>query len=236
MKIEKDELEKYYQAYEKRYSQIYKEDMLWSSDKTTPEVLEFLKNNNASKEQKILELGCGEGRDAIFLLNQEYNVLAVDYSKTVINKCKILSKNKFNDSFKQFDLLVDKLNRKFDFIYSVAVLHMLVLDKHRKKFWRTIFEHLEDDGKALICIMGDGTKEYSSDIEKAFENTERLVTNNNIKVAVATTSCRIVNWKNLEKEINEQDLIVEQKWISNDIPEFNPSMCVIVSKKEKVFD
>lgn len=56
--------------------------------------------------------------------------------------------------------------------------------------------------------------------------------NNNRNLDIATTSCKIVNWKELEKEILENDLLIEKKWISNDIPEFNNSMCVVIKRKE----
>ena len=83
---------------------------------------------------KILELGCGEGRDAIFLLNKNYNVLAVEYSNTVIEKCKELSNYNYNDKFKQFDIVNYALDDKFDFIYSIAVIHMFDNKEHRNKF------------------------------------------------------------------------------------------------------
>ena len=57
---------------------------------------------------KILDLGCGEGRDSIYLLDKGYNLLAVDYSTNVINKCNFLSKNKYINNFKQYDILCDK--------------------------------------------------------------------------------------------------------------------------------
>lgn len=54
--------------------------------------------------------------------------------------------------------------------------------------------------------------------------------NNNTKINVATTSCKIVDWNTLEKEILDNGLIIENKWISNDVSEFNESMCVVVKK------
>jgi len=57
----------------------------------------------------------------------------------------------------------------FDFIYSVAVIHMLVLDEDRNAFYQFIRSHLRQDGIALICTMGDGNVEMQSDIGKAFE-------------------------------------------------------------------
>ena len=79
----------YYKAYEKRYRQVYEHNYLWSSKEPTPEVIETINNENILINSKILELGCGEGRDAIFLLNKNYNVTAIDYSNTVMIICQI---------------------------------------------------------------------------------------------------------------------------------------------------
>lgn len=223
----------YYKAYEKRYNQIYEKNMLWSSKLPTKEVMDSILEYKITKNDKILDLGCGEGRDAIILLEQGYNVLALDYSKSVIDKCNELTNNKYINNFKQFDLIIDKIDNKFKFIYSIAVLHMFVLDEHRNKFLKFVSEHLDKNGKALICVLGDGTCENSSNIDEAFNDVERIVMNNNTKVNIASTSLRIVNWESLEKEITRNNLIIEKKWISNKIPEFNSSMCVIVSSNLK---
>lgn len=161
-------------------------------------------------------------RGAIYLLNNGYNVLAVDYSNSVINKCRKLSNNKYNNNFKQFDLIEDVLDEKFKFIYSVAVLHMFVLDEHRNKFLSFIKEHLEEYGLAFICVLGDGEKEYVSDINEVFNDVERNVLNSNKMIKVATTSCRIVNWNSLEKEVSRNNLKIVKWWISDKVPEFNP--------------
>lgn len=225
-----DIVDSYYKAYDKRYYQVYSNDMLWSSKEPTKEVLEFLKRYNCQKSDLILDLGCGEGRDAIFLLDMKYNVLAVDYSINVIEKCNNLSNNKYKDSFMQFDIMKDGLTKKFKYIYSIAVLHMFVTDEHRNLFFKFVKDHLTDDGVALICILGDGVKEHSSDITKSFENTQRVVMNNNTNIEIAATSCKIVSWETLEKEIINNDLKIKEKWISKEIPEFTNSMCVVISK------
>lgn len=223
-------IDNYYKAYDKRYYQVYSKNMLWSSKKTTKEVIRFLNNFNCSKEELILDLGCGEGRDAIFLLNEGYNILAIDYSINVIKKCNDLSNNKYRNSFMQFDIFNDKLDKKFKYIYSIAVLHMFVTNEHRKLFFKFIREHLIDDGVALICVLGDGKEEYYSDITKSFENTKRVVMNNNTSIEIATTSCKIVSWKTLEKEVIDNNLKIKEKWISNEIPEFTSCMCMVISK------
>lgn len=103
------------------------------------------------------------------MLDNGYNVLAVDYSINVIFKCNELSNNKYIDKFKQFDIFEDEINTKFDFIYSIAVIHMFIDENHRRKFYKFIYEHLNKDGKALIIAMGDGVKEYSTHIQDAFK-------------------------------------------------------------------
>lgn len=143
----------YYKSYEKRYQQVYKHNYLWSSKEPTPDVIETIIKEKIPTTAKILELGCGEGRDAIFLLDKNYNVFAIDYSNTVIEKCKELSNYNYNNRFKQFDIIKDTLKDEFDFIYSVAVIHMFVNKEHRDKFYKFMYSHLSTNGIALIVSM-----------------------------------------------------------------------------------
>ena len=222
----------YYKAYEKRYKQVYKENMLWSSTLPTPDVINFINDYKINKQDRILDLGCGEGRDAIYLLEKGYNVLAVDYSLSVIDMCNKLSSNKYKKHFRRFDIIEDEIEEKFNYIYSIAVLHMFVLREHRNKFLSFIKTHLTDNGHCLLCVLGDGKQDYTTNIKEAFKDTKRVVMNNNKKLDIATTSCKIVNWVELEKEILENDLLIEKQWVSNDIPEFNNFMCVVIKRKE----
>ena len=220
----------YYTAYEKRYSQVYNEKMMWSSNQPTPDVINFFNEYNISKNNKVLDLGCGEGRDAIYFLDKGYNVFAVDYSKTVIEMCNKITQNKYKDKFRNFDLIKDKMEEKFDFIYSVAVLHLFITKEHRDTFLTFIKEHLKENGRCLLCVLGDGVESYSSNIEDSFKNVNRIVMNNGTKLNIAATSCRVVNWEELESEIINNNLMIEKKWISTEIPEFTNSMCVIVRR------
>lgn len=105
----------YYKAYEKRYKQDYKENMLWSSKLFTPDVINFIDDYKVNKQDRILDLGCGEGRNAIYLLEKGYNVLAIDYSSSVIDMCNKLSSNKYERHFKQFDIIEDEEKEKFNY-------------------------------------------------------------------------------------------------------------------------
>ncbi len=220
----------YYKAYDKRYKQVHDNNILWSSSHPTLEVMDVINRNGITKEDKILDLGCGEGRDAIYLLDNGYNLLAIDYSQNVINKCNEITYDKYINEFRQFDIIEDKLDEKFKFIYSVAVVHMFVDSVHRRKYFDFIYDHLEKNGIAFITTMGDGEEKYESNINDAFNDVKRINVNTDEEIIVAATSCKIVDWNQLEKELKDSKLLIREKWISDRIPDFNTSMCVVIKK------
>lgn len=224
----------YYKAYDKRYRQTYENNSLWEILERTKEVIDTLKKYKITKNSNILELGCGEGRDAIYLLDNGYKVLGVDYSFAVIDKCNELTNYKYVNNFKQLDLIENSLHEKFDFIYSVAVIHMFVLDEHRNKFYNFIYDHLKDNGIALIISMGDGTLEINSDLEKAFDDTKRVNINTNKEIMVASTSCRVKKIDEMKKGIQLNNLEILEEKIIDDVPSFNKCMLFIVKKKMEV--
>lgn len=200
-------MSKYYEAYDKRYKQVHSKGLAWSTN-TNTKIVEEIINKYHLEKSKILEIGCGEGRDARYLLNKNYNVIATDISKEAIDYCKkkdIIHKNNYN----VLDVLNDKSEEKYGFIYSVACLHMLVLDNDRNNYYEYIFNYLEKNGYALVLSMGDGIKESSSDISKAFNNIKRTHQETNQELNIAATSCRIVNFDTLIKEVNNKFEVIE---------------------------
>ena len=220
----------YYKAYEERYKQVYENNELWETKKETKELINIINKLNITKNNTILDIGCGEGRDAINLLNSGYNVYAIDYSKSAIDKCNEITNYKYKEYFRDFDIIKDNLDKKYDFIYSIAVLHMFVLDSDRNRFWKFIDRHLNKYGYAVVMCMGNGIDEYESNINDAFKLKKKININTNKEMLVASTSCRIVSWNTLEKEIKNNNLEIVAKYISTDIPNFDKVMCVIVKK------
>lgn len=224
-------IEKYYKAYDKRYKQLHEKDLSWENDVQTEIVEQIIKKYKISKTDSILEIGCGEGRDSKILLNKGYNLLATDVSQEAINYCKQIDENHSNN-YEVLDVLdCDTFKDKFNFIYSIACLHMLVLDDDRKKYFDFIHNHLKNNGYALVLTMGDGIKESSSDINKAWEDTERFHQKTNEIINVATTSCRIVNFETLEQEIKDSNLLIIEKGITQIIPNFPEIMYVLINNK-----
>lgn len=217
----------YYEAYDERYKTVHEKGIRWFGDEGSAIVLETMTKYQVQEAAPILELGCGEGRDAQVLLEQGYNLLATDISEEAVRYCRTLLPD-CGDHFQVLDCVKGALPRKFDFIYAVAVLHMLVPDADREAFYRFIRTHLTPDGIALICTMGDGETERQSDIRTAFDLQEREFAGS--AVLVAGTSCRMVGNDTFEKELRRGGLqILEQGQTS--IPEVFPEMMYAVVRR-----
>ncbi|MCI8826809.1 MAG: class I SAM-dependent methyltransferase [Lachnospiraceae bacterium] len=221
-------MKKYYEAYDERYKTVHLKGVSWSSEKSSPIVLDIIKKYKINASSTILEIGCGEGRDSKTVLESGYNLFATDISKEAIEYCKNIMPL-YKAHFGILDCLNDKHQNKYDFIYSVAVIHMLVLEEDRNLFFRFINEHLTKDGIALICTMGDGMTEMQSDINDAFKLYERE--HKSGKIVVAGTSCRMVSFETFESEIKSNNLIVIEKGITSALPDFNSLMFAVVRKK-----
>ena len=222
---------KYYEAYDDRYHQIHAEGLQWFYDTPSPVVLQTLQNYGITKEQPILELGCGEGRDAAFLLRQGYSLLATDISPAAIGFAQ-RKWPEFTDDFAVLDCVAGETDRKFAFIYAVAVLHMLVEDSDRDQFYRFIRTHLAPGGIALICTMGDGTLQRQTDIHTAFDLQERIHQQTGTTVRIASTSCRMVCFETLREELRRNDLAVLEDGFTSAPPDFPVLMYAVVRGNE----
>lgn len=217
---------KYYTAYEERYKTAHAHGVSWSSDVSTPIVMEVMEKYHIGKDRQLLEVGCGEGRDSKAVLENGYRLTATDISEEAIRYCK-KKMPQHEKNFRVLDCLADKLDTQFDFIFGVAVIHMLVLDEDRDGFYQFIRSHLSEDGIALICTMGDGKFESKSDISKAFTLQER--NHESGKMLVAGTSCRMVSFATFEEELSRNGLTVLEKGITSAYPDFNSLMYAVVN-------
>jgi SAM-dependent methyltransferase len=68
--------------------------------------------NEISKEIPVIEFGCGNGRDSIFLAQNGYNVYAVDASNVAIDKCKDETKLMKNIIFLQGNVSNESVVKK----------------------------------------------------------------------------------------------------------------------------
>lgn len=227
-------MKKYYQAYEQRYQSVHKLGYLWFSTDPTPEVLQWIKLQEIPLTESILEVGCGEGRDIIYLASQGYQMVGVDISPQAINKCsEIAQKRNLEVDWKVSDALSmsKQVKHRYKWIYSIGTLHMFVNLEDRLCFLKELSEMLIPGGHALLVNKGDGITERVTDPNKAFEQEDRILQyNEKIKVKVAATSYRAINWDNHLRELEEAGFLVENK-LNTENYEYSHCMTVYLKKE-----
>ena len=218
---------KYYEAYDDRYRQVHSKKLQWFHTEPSPIVAEVMNAFGVQKGHKLLESGCGEGRDAAALLVRGYDLLATDVSEAAIDFCKEMYPQ-YAPRFQVLDCLEDSCGRKYDFLYAIAVVHMLVDDRDREGFYCFIRQHLSENGIALIGTMGDGKLEHSSDISNAFTLQERTHEQTGRVLQIAGTSYRAVSFETFRREIHKAGLKVLKEGITLIEPDYSKVMFAVV--------
>lgn len=210
----------YYRAYDQRYRQVHEKGLSWFGDQPSPIIAQMIEKYGLNKDARMLEIGCGEGRDARVLLQQGYGLLATDISEAAIAYCKKADPD-HAQHYQVLDAIHGEMPEKFDFIFAMAVLHMLVLDEDRAAFLRFVCKQLNEGGMALIVAMGDGEEAWQSDISKAFDNQLRIHEQTGVQLQLAATSCRVVSLAHLQSEISDARLKLLESGhtsVENDFP------------------
>ncbi|RUR10165.1 class I SAM-dependent methyltransferase [Legionella sp. km772] len=121
-----------------------------SSDETLQKESTFARfcQENIFKDQKynILELGSGNGRDAIFFAEKGHSVTAVDQSIAIQRNIK-------NLDFEQQDFIQMEYSKFKDInvVYSRFTLHAIEVEKENIVIDK-VFNHLPDKGLFLIEV------------------------------------------------------------------------------------
>lgn len=200
---------KYYEAYDLRYQQVHERGLAWFDAEPTAAVGETIERYGIGKAAPMLEIGCGEGRDAAILLENGYELLATDVSPRAVAFCRE-KHPQWAERFQVLNCLTERLPQRFDFIYAVAVLHMLVLDEDRQALLQFIREHLTEEGVGLVVVMGDGVMQRATDVNHAFDLQERCHEQSGQMICIASTSCCVVNRETFREELLRAGLAIAE--------------------------
>ncbi|MDP3917442.1 MAG: methyltransferase domain-containing protein [Nanoarchaeota archaeon] len=129
--------------------QYKKEECYWGKepDKGVKLILKYKKSGD------VLDLGCGEGRNALFLAKNGFDVTGVDISEEGIKKFKTIAENNglnvrsFVKDIKNFNF-----DKKYDVIISNATLHFLK-ENEIKKIIKKVKENTKKDGLNVINVF-----------------------------------------------------------------------------------
>ena len=114
--------------------------------------------------KNILEIGCGQGRDALFFSGKGYSVEAFDISENAI---KFVNKTKESFKLKNLNAIVHDVkepfphpNKSFDFVYSNLALQFFDVSTLENIF-NNIEKVIKDDATLLISTKKKGDKYYN---------------------------------------------------------------------------
>ena len=93
---------------------------------------EILKLRPPIKPYRVLDIGCGEGKDAIFLARNGYRVTAFDIAESGLEKARKLAElNHVSVDFFKADINTYRPSTEFDIVFSSGVFHYIE-QKERK--------------------------------------------------------------------------------------------------------
>lgn len=135
--------------YEEKYQ---KEAYYWGVEPSTMclKVLELLP---PSRPLKLLDIGCGEGKDAVFFARCGYEVSAFDISDAGIEKTKRLAdKARVNVRAFKANLWDYRLEEKFDILFSSGVLQY-IKPELRDEIMENYKSYVADDGLVALHVF-----------------------------------------------------------------------------------
>lgn len=105
------------------------------------------------KPYRVLDIGCGEGKDAVFFARCGYSVTAFDISQSGIDKAKRLAEyNQVNVHFFKADILDYRPDQEYDIIFSSGVFHLLP-ETMRKEFCDNLKSHTSNMGINALNVF-----------------------------------------------------------------------------------
>ena len=139
-----------------KYDEYYQQEQLFGEP--YPELISFFKTH--PERGKLLDFGCGQGRDAIPLARLGYEVTGVDNSKVGIAQMnKIAQAEKLNLMGIVADIYQYDDFSNFDFILLDSLFHFLKADREKETdFIKKMISHAKPGTIINFCIQHTGHK------------------------------------------------------------------------------
>jgi ubiquinone/menaquinone biosynthesis C-methylase UbiE len=156
-------------AYEKRYSKVYEAGAaFWEKFTPTKALADFLHEWKPAKGLKAVDMGCGEGRDSIFLAHEGFDVTGIDSSRSGIKRAKTRAKAEgANVDFMVADVTnLPMKDGTCDLSINIACLQMIIHQYTRDKHLREAHRLLRNGGIYFSC---NGAVEKPLSIEEFYK-------------------------------------------------------------------
>ncbi len=138
------------------YDKHYKTENLFG--KPYPELIEFFAEY--PEKGNVLDLGCGQGRDAIVLARLGYSVTGIDHSKVGIEQMnQIAQSENLNLVGEVGDIYRFESFEAFDIILLDSMFHFTKKDrKNETGLVKKIVARIKNGSSVVVCIQDTGDK------------------------------------------------------------------------------
>lgn len=138
------------------YDKYYETENLFG--KPYPELIEFF--SEYPKKGKVLDLGCGQGRDAIALARLGYNVTGIDNSKVGIEQMNQIGRDENLNLLGQVgDIYGFDSFDEFDIVLLDSMFHFAKKDREKEiGLIKRIVSEIRIGSIVVICIQDTGDK------------------------------------------------------------------------------
>jgi tellurite methyltransferase len=118
-----------------QYETAYRQDSYYWGKAPSPFCYRIMELMPAGEKCRVIDIGCGEGRNAVCFARNGYDVTAFDLAESGVLKTLELAREAGAklDVF-QADVLQYRLKDQFDIVFSSGVLHFLPKEARREVF------------------------------------------------------------------------------------------------------
>lgn len=140
------------------------------------ELVDYLGPQIGSKFENVIDIGCGKGRNAVYLASKGCHVSAIDYIKSALEEAKNLAiSNSVADSI---DFYLGNIDQTWPFIsesFDLAIDSFASIDietlKGRKACRDEMYRTLKPNGLALVLVVSV-EDEWEQELIKSYPGPE----------------------------------------------------------------
>jgi tellurite methyltransferase len=99
----------------------------------------------------VLDIACGDGRNSLFLLENNFSVTGIDYSETALERLRMFADRRSSSvTAKQIDLSLP------DSLKDIGIYDNIVMNHYRlnKEQLADLKNHISEDGILFVCGFG----------------------------------------------------------------------------------
>jgi SAM-dependent methyltransferase len=152
------------------WNKVYSNDSSFFGEKPSKFALMCYEKFVKNKVQKVLELGCGQGRDTVFFASKKLDVYAIDSSKVAIDNLTAKTKELNLDINLKYINIIERLpflDSHFDAIYSHMFYNMGFSNDELKFLFNEAKRILNNNGQLSFSVRNNKDSMYKKGIEIA---------------------------------------------------------------------